>query len=79
MKIGIIHTTKATIDSLGELVKEIVGDVDVIHILDDSILPDMRDRREVEFVRERWIGYARNLERLGAQAVLSACSTAMRC
>ena len=70
-----IHTTPATIDSLNQLVKEIVGDVEVINFLDDSILKDMRDRNNVDFVRERWISYAKVLEQLGADAVLSACST----
>ena len=74
-KIGIIHTTPATIDSLNQLVKEIVGDVEVINFLDDSILKDMRDKHNVDFVRERWISYAKVLGQLGADAVLSACST----
>lgn len=74
-KIGIIHTTPATINSLGGLVKEIIGDVEVINFLDDSILGDMREKHNVDFVRERWISYARVLEQLGVDAVLSACST----
>lgn len=74
-KIGIIHTTPATIDSLNQLVKEIVGDVEVINFLDDSILKDMWDRHNVDFVKERWISYAKVLGQLGADAVLSACST----
>ena len=74
-KIGMIHTTPATIDSLNQLVKEIVGDVEVINFLDDSILKDMRDKHNVDIVRERWISYAKVLGQLGADAVLSACST----
>lgn len=74
-KIGIIHTTPATIASLQMLVREKLGDVEVINLLDDSILGDMRDRHNVEFVRERWISYAKVLEQLGVDAVLSACST----
>lgn len=74
-KIGIIHTTSATIASLQALVAEKIGDAEVINILDDSILGDMRDGRDVEFVRKRWISYAEVLERLGADVVLSACST----
>lgn len=74
-KIGIIHTTPATIASLQALVKEKISDAEVINILDDSILGDMRDGRNVEFVRKRWISYAEVLEQLGADVVLSACST----
>ena len=74
-KIGIIHTTSATIASLNALVAEKIPDAEVVNFLDDSILGDMRDNHEVAFVRERWISYARILERLGVDAVLSACST----
>lgn len=74
-KIGIIHTTSATIASLNQLVKEKIPGTEVVNFLDDSILGDMRNGHDVEFVRERWISYARTLEKLGADAVLSACST----
>lgn len=74
-KIGIIHTTSATISSLDKLVKEKMDGVEIIHFLDDSILGDMKERHNVDFVRERWISYAGTLERLGVDAVLSACST----
>lgn len=74
-KLGIIHTTSATINSLTELVKEVGNGVKVINILDDSILSDMMGEHQVDFVRERWISYAENLEKLGVDAVLSACST----
>lgn len=74
-KIGIIHTTPATISGLNTLIKDVIGEVEVINFLDDSILGDMREKHEVEFVRERWISYAKVLEQLGVDAVLSACST----
>lgn len=74
-KIGIIHTTSATIASLNALVKEKIAGAEVVNFLDDSILGDMRDQHNVEFVRERWISYAKTLEKLGVDAVLSACST----
>ena len=74
-KIGIIHTTPATIASLNALVKEKISDTEVVNILDDSILGDMRENHDVEFVRKRWISYAETLEKLGVDAVLSACST----
>ena len=73
--VGIIHTTPATLASLGALAQEILQDVHIVNILDDSILADMRDGHNVEFVRERWISYASTLEKLGVSAVLSACST----
>ena len=77
-KIGIIHTTPATITSLNTLVKEKIRDTEIINILDDSILGDMRENHDVDFVRRRWISYAETLEKLGVDAVLSACSTVGR-
>ena len=74
-KIGIIHTIAATVSSLNGLMKEKFPATETVNILDDSILGDMRDQHNVDFVRERWIFYAKTLERLGVDAVLSACST----
>jgi aspartate/glutamate racemase len=74
-RIGIIHTTPVTVESISELVKKEIPDAEVINILDDSILKDMNTGLNVDYVRERWIGYAINLARLGVDAVLSACST----
>ncbi len=65
-KIGLIHTTPATVASLTDLVKEIIEDAEVINILDDSILPDMKEGGHEEAVRSRWICYARILEEQGA-------------
>ena len=46
-KIGIIHTTSATISSLDKLVKEKIDGVEMIHFLDDSILGDMKERHNL--------------------------------
>lgn len=46
-----------------------------MNILDDTILPDMAMENNVDYVRQRWITYAKTLADMGADAVLSACST----
>lgn len=74
-KIGLIHTTPATIQSLLTLAREVIGEVEVINILDDSILGDMKEGGHEEAVRKRWIQYAGILEEMGVDAVVSACST----
>lgn len=74
-KIGVIHTTKATIDSLAELINSKIRDAEVYNILDDSILKDMADERNTELVRWRWMEYAKILEKMGMDIILSACST----
>lgn len=74
-KIGIIHTTPATVAGLKQLIAENIKDATVINILDDSILPDMINQNAVPFVEKRWIGYAKTLAEMGADVILSACST----
>ena len=49
--VGIIHTTPATIASLGALAQELLPGVQIVNLLDDSILGDMRDNHNVAFVR----------------------------
>lgn len=74
-KIGVIHTTKATVDSLTSLIKSKIQDVEVYNILDDSILRDMVDERDTGLVRWRWMEYAKIFEKMGMDIILSACST----
>lgn len=74
-KLTVIHTTSKTIDSLNSLIKENIEDIEVVNILDDSILGDMIQNKNIEFVEQRWIEYAKIAEQLGSDAVLSACSS----
>lgn len=74
-KIGVIHTTKATVDSLTELIKSKIEDAEVYNILDDSILRDMAGEKDTGMVRWRWLEYAKILEKLEMDIILSACST----
>lgn len=74
-KLMIIHTTPATIQSLTNLVSQEMPGVEAVNILDDSILKDMVSGRNVELVEKRWITYASMWQAIGADAVLSACST----
>ncbi len=75
IKIGIIHTTPATVPSLEKLAESILPDVERINILDDSILKDMIAGKGTKDVKKRWMAYAEILKEQGADAVLSACST----
>ena len=75
MKIAVIHTTPATIASLGDLIRSEIPNAEVFNLLDDSILPDMNGGYRVDWVRERWLEYAQIARKNGAQAILSACST----
>lgn len=40
-KIAVIHTSPATVESLTTLIKQEFGEIEVVNILDDSILKDL--------------------------------------
>jgi Asp/Glu/hydantoin racemase len=76
-KLAIIHTTAVTIPLLKELASEILPGCTLLHWLDDSILPQLRDGDEavVQTVANKWTTYARYAEEAGAECILSACSS----
>jgi aspartate/glutamate racemase len=74
-KVAVIHTTPATIDSLTKLIKQEIEEVEIINLLDDSILGDMIKKNHIELVESRWLTYAEIASNLGVDAILSACST----
>lgn len=75
-KLAILHTTPVTIPSMKELVKERTDQVEVINLLDDSMLPEInRAGKMTEEVRERIGLMVRLAEKAGADAFLSACSS----
>lgn len=75
-RIAVIHTSPATVDLFGRLLRERLPGADVFNILDDSILPQLRDNGgDVSAVVPRWRDYARNAQALGADVILNACSS----
>ncbi len=76
MRLAIIHTTPATIEPLKALAGEMLPGVDVVNFVDDSILPQLRaNGGDVEAVAGRLVQYAAFAEEVGADAILSACSS----
>lgn len=75
-RIGVIHTSPATIDLFGRLLRERIPDASIINILDDSILPELRDNGgELSAVEPRWRDYARIMSARDVDVVLNACSS----
>jgi Asp/Glu/hydantoin racemase len=75
-KIGVIHTSPATVDLFGRLLREKVPGAIVINMLDDSILPELRDNGgELGAVEPRWQGYVRTISDRGVDLILNACSS----
>ncbi|MBX3062735.1 MAG: aspartate/glutamate racemase family protein [Anaerolineae bacterium] len=75
-KLAIIHTTPATVDILKPLVNEVLPDYQIVNFVDDSILPQLAaNGGKVADVEPRLLQYARYAEQVGANVILSACSS----
>lgn len=74
--IAVLHTSPATIEVFGRLLRERLPGQRVMNILDDSILPELRDNGgDVAAVLPRWRDYARIARDRGAGLILNACSS----
>jgi aspartate/glutamate racemase len=75
-KLAIIHTTPVTVDSFKALAAEVMPDVRVINFVDDSILPQLAEvGGDTSAVEARLVQYARYAQEVGADVILSACSS----
>lgn len=75
-QIGVIHTSPATIELFGRLIRARVPDANVVNVLDDSILPELRDNGgDLASVEPRWRDYARIVSDRGVDIILNACSS----
>jgi hypothetical protein len=75
-KIGVIHTSPATVEVFARLLRERIPGASVINLLDDSILPELRDNGgDLTAVEPRWRDYARIMSERQVDLVLNACSS----
>lgn len=75
-KLAVIHTTPVTVEPLKVLAAELLPGVTVVNFIDDSVLPQLAENGgQVAVVAPRLVQYARIAEEIGADAVLSACSS----
>jgi hypothetical protein len=73
---AILHTTPVTLAPLKELASAIMPDVDVMNILDDTILRDvMKNGGPTHQVNARIAAYIKCAEAAGCAAFMSACSS----
>lgn len=74
--VAVIHTSPLTVEPLKALVSELVPGAAVVNFVDDSILPQLgRNGGDVSQVEERLLSYARFAQQVGADVILSACSS----
>ena len=75
-RVALIHTGFALVDVLKNLFSEILPDVEIINILDDSLLREvLKEGKVTKPVIERMISYFKAAEYYKVNAILNVCSS----
>lgn len=75
-KVTIVHTSFVSVDDLTRLFKEIGPGIELRHIVDDSLLPEVLASGGVtNAVRSRICAYYRAAEEMGADLIFNQCSS----
>lgn len=75
-KAAVIHTFLYSVEDLKRLFAELLPEVDMINIIDDSLLPEvLANGSPTTAVVRRICSYAQQAEALGCDAVLNQCSS----
>ena len=75
-RLVIFHTNPTLVGVLADLCKEVLPEVELVNLVDDSLLPDVRRAGEVTTnVRKRICTYMQIAEAGGADVVLNSCSS----
>lgn len=76
MKLGIIHTSAVSLNDLKALCKEIIPDVEVINIIDDSLLEEVKKNNgPTASIISRMCTYVSVMDKLGVDLILNQCSS----
>lgn len=75
-KVAVIHTTPVTYESINSRLKRLVSDIEIMNIVDDSLLNDVKKAGGLtkEVIR-RLMSYAFAAQDWGAELILNACSS----
>lgn len=75
-KIALIHTTPVTVQSLQNLIKTQRTDLEIINLVDDSILPELiNNNNQLDLVADRVNYYIKVAFSQKADLIMSACSS----
>ena len=76
IKVFIIHTSFVSVDDLSKLFKQYASEVEIRHIVDDSLLAEVLASGGVtEMVRSRMVEYYKAAEDAGANLIFNQCSS----
>ncbi|HVZ63764.1 MAG TPA: aspartate/glutamate racemase family protein [Lacunisphaera sp.] len=73
--LGIVHTSFALVELLNNLVKAQLPGVQVVNVVDDTLLSYARERGVDDALRRRMRNYFNSAADAGAQVILNACSS----
>ena len=75
-KIAIIHTSFVIVEGITELFNKIIPEAKLVHIVDDSLLPEiLTEKRITKKVIRRMLSYFKAAEDTGADVIFNVCST----
>lgn len=75
-KVVIIHTSFVSVEALNDLFKEIIPEIEVRNIVDDSLLPEaIANEGITSGIVRRITAYAQQAEDWGADVILNQCSS----
>lgn len=75
-KLAVLHTSFVSIEDLKALFAEIIPDVEIMNIVDDSLLSEvMREGHVTYGIRRRMAMYMLEAEKSGADLILNQCSS----
>lgn len=75
-RVALIHTSFALVDPFTAIFNEMLPDIELLHIVDDWLLKDVRAAGKVtQSVARRMVLYAMGAEAAGADAILNCCSS----
>ena len=75
-KITIIHTSFVMVDVITELFNKIIPEAKLVHIVDDSLLPEiLAEKKITKKVIRRMLSYFKTAEDTGADVIFNICST----
>ncbi len=75
-RVGIVHTFLYSVESIKEQFKKYLPDVEIINIVDDSLLEEtLQNRGPTPGIISRMSDYFQNLQDLGCSVALNQCSS----
>lgn len=75
-RLTLIHTSTVMIPVFGELCAELLPKVEVVHLVDESLLKDIiRDKRLSKSTARRVVGHIISAEETGADFIMVTCSS----